>query len=1084
MSGDKHHIEEILPRFSLNRRIGVLVLLASMVVVGLVASLGIPLELIPAGFTDPYLSVRVPWRDAPAQEVLEKVVMPLEDELSTVRGIESLFSVSVTGFARVGLSFKSGTDMDVAYREVRDRIERARALLPEDADRIYIRKEDSSSIPIFVVGLAIDPEISDAYTLIQKQIVVRLQRLEGVASVDVNGLLEKEIFIELDRERTEAAGLNIYALATELGADNFTMASGDVRTGGRKLLLRSVARFRSLEELEDRVVAPQVRLRDIAGVSYKPPEARFRVRANSRPAVALMILKEGDANSLEVARAIRRELRDMQDSPSLQGIMMVPLFDQGRVITESLDTLLDSGKIGGFFAILVLYFFLRRLRMTLIITLAIPLSMLIALTAMVFAGESLNILSLLALMISVGLLVDNSVVVAENIHRLHRSGVPRRQAAIRGTAEIALAITMATLTTIVVFLPVSLVGGQAQFFLLRLSIPISVALLASLLVAGIFVPLSVYLTLADGNGGQGRESFFRPAYRRFVAVMERIYHATFGRINHLYGRLLGVFLRHRLDLVIAVLVVFAITYAIPMQQVKFVEIQEEERGGFEIDARLPLSTTLEEGEETETLFAMNIDAAGWPLEEAQDWLPFEIPVAGPAFGNLRLEGSAEELGLSGWFIFHRETFGQVQGFFNNPRTTDLSPREVTEIILERLPERPGVSYYTGSESESEDKGEQVHVITLVGDDSEQLETTAEDLEALFTSIPGVLGVKATGDPAPSELGLVIDRERAQQQNISPRVVAGMVGYALRGQQLNRYRTDGDDIPVRIRFAEEDRETLTQLKSFYLPTGSGGFVPLSSVTDTSYLKTARRIFRRDKQTSHTITLELEQGKEEETRVRVAALEKAVELPEGVRIGRPPRADSAAEDLKSLGLAALLSVVFIYLLMGFLFESFGLPLSIILTIPLAGLGVYWTHFIFGYNLDFLGGVGLILLIGVVVNNGIVLVDYVNRLRRSGLERGEALLTAAQRRFRPIMMTALTTICGMIPVTLSGTTSIGLSYTSFGLTLIGGLTSATLLTLLVVPVFYTLFDDLGTAIPAFLSALRAKGAGAPDAEVAPES
>ena len=209
------------------------------------------------------------------------------------------------------------------------------------------------------------------------------------------------------------------------------------------------------------------------------------------------------------------------------------------------------------------------------------------------------------------------------------------------------------------------------------------------------------------------------------------------------------------------------------------------------------------------------------------------------------------------------------------------------------------------------------------------------------------------------------------------------------------------------------------------------------------------------------------------MRVAALEKAIELPEGVRIGRPPRADSAAEDLKSLGLAALLSVVFIYLLMGFLFESFGLPLSIILTIPLAGLGVYWTHFIFGYNLDFLGGVGLILLIGVVVNNGIVLVDYVNRLRRSGLERGEALLTAAQRRFRPIMMTALTTICGMIPVTLSGTTSIGLSYTSFGLTLIGGLTTATLLTLLVVPVFYTLFDDLGGAIPSFLNALRKRGA-----------
>ena len=1052
MSNDKHHIEEALPRFSLNRRIGVLVLLASMVVVGVVAALGIPLELIPSGFSPPFLAVNVPWRDAPAQEVLDKVILPLEDELSTVRGLESLFSFSTTGFGRCFLNFKSGTDMDVAYREVRDRIERARALLPEDADRIYIRKEDESAIPVFVVGLAIDPELTDAYTLIQKQVVVRLQRLDGVASVDVNGVLEKEIFIELDRERTEAAGLNIYALATELGADNFTMASGDVRYSGRKLLLRSVARYRSLDELENRFVAPRVRLKDIGTVSYKEPEAYFRVRANSRPAVALVVLKEGDANTLEVARSIRRELRDMQESPSLQGIMMVPLFDQGRVITESLDTLLDSGKIGGIFAILVLYFFLRRLRMTLIITLAIPLSMLIALTAMFFADESLNILSLLALMISVGLLVDNSVVVAENIHRLHRSGVPRREAAIRGTAEIALAIVMATLTTIVVFLPVSLVGGQAQFFLLRLSIPISVALLASLVVAGIFVPLSVYLTLSNGNGG--REMFFRPAYRRFVAVMERIYHATFGRINHLYGRLLGVFLRRRLDLVIGVLVVFAITAALPMKHVKFVEIQEEERGGFEIEVRLPRSTTLVEAE----TFFLECEAI--------------------------VEDSAVELGLSGWFLFHRETFGSIQGFFNNPRTTDLSPREVTEIILERMPERPGVTYYTGSESEAEAKGEQVHVISLFGDDSEQLETTAENLEALFISIPGVLGVKATGDPAPSELGLVIDRERAQQQNISPRVVAGMVGYALRGQQLNRYRTDGNDIPVRIRFAEEDRETLNQLKSFYLPTGSGGFVPLSSVTDTSYLKTARRIFRRDKQTSHTITLELEQGSEEETRRRVAALEKVIELPEGVRIGQPARADSAAEDLRGLMLAALLSVVFIYLLMGFLFESFGLPLSIILTIPLAGLGVYWTHFIFGYNLDFLGGVGLVLLIGVVVNNGIVLVDYVNRLRSSGMERGEALLTAAQRRFRPIMMTALTTICGMIPVTLSGTNSIGLSYTSFGLTLIGGLTTATLLTLLVVPVFYTLFDDLGTAIPAFLNALRKRGAGAPDAEAASES
>jgi HAE1 family hydrophobic/amphiphilic exporter-1 len=288
-------------------------------------------------------------------------------------------------------------------------------------------------------------------------------------------------------------------------------------------------------------------------------------------------------------------------------------------------------------------------------------------------------------------------------------------------------------------------------------------------------------------------------------------------------------------------------------------------------------------------------------------------------------------------------------------------------------------------------------------------------------------------------------------------VAGVVGYALRGQELSRYRTADKDIPVRVRFKEEDRETLRQLQNFYVPTGEGeGFVPLSAVADVSFLAGSRRIWREDKRTTRTITLELEEGEEDEARGRLVALQNTLELPEGVRFGDSRDTSSSDEDLAALQFAASLSIVFIYLLMGFLFESFILPLSIICTIPLAGIGVGWIHYAMGYNLDFLGVVGIVLLIGVVVNNGIVLIDYTNRLRADGLERREALLQAAERRFRPIMMTAFTTICGMVPVTLSGASSIGLSYTSFGLTLIGGLTTATLLTLLVVPVFYTFFDD----------------------------
>jgi hydrophobic/amphiphilic exporter-1 (mainly G- bacteria), HAE1 family len=471
--------------------------------------------------------------------------------------------------------------------------------------------------------------------------------------------------------------------------------------------------------------------------------------------------------------------------------------------------------------------------------------------------------------------------------------------------------------------------------------------------------------------------------------------------------------------------------------------------------RLPQSTTLEEAE--------------------QHFLACEKAV----------EASRDEFGLAGWFIVHRATRGRVQAFFNNPRTTNLSPRDVTERMLEKLPKKPGIEYYTGEESQDEEKGRQVQVVSLYGEDAELLEATGDAMERLFVQLPGVLGVKVAGDPAPNELGLVVDRQRAQQQGVNPQVVAGVVGYALRGQTLNRYRTDGKDIPVRIRFQEEDRETLRQLEGFYVPAGNGGFVPLSSVTDVSFLAGAQRIYRQDKRTTRNITLELEEGREKEARSHIVALQQQLDLPEGVRFGEPSSRRDTQEDIDNLIFAASLSIVFIYLLMGFLFESFILPLSIICTIPLAAIGVGWTHYALGYDIDFLGMVGVVLLIGVVVNNGIVLIDYVNRLRSEGMERTAALLRAAERRFRPIMMTALTTICGMVPVTLSGSNSIGLSYTSFGLTLIGGLTTATLLTLLVVPIFYTFFDDASQAAGATLRhALCGVAAAKPTGEISTDS
>jgi len=1037
--------EGVLPRFSLNRRITVAVLLATTLVVGLVSALSIPVELIPRGYEGPFLSVSVPWSDAPAPEVLEKVILPLEEELSTVRGLDSLSSFATTGFGRIAMQFKSGADMDVAYREVRDRVQRARPLMPDDADRVYIRKDDSSGIPVAMVGILIDPGLADSYDLIQTEVVPRLERIEGVAAVEGQGLVDKEILIELDRQRTEAAGLNIYELGQDLSADNFTLASGEVYSGGKKLLLRSVARYESLEELAGRRVAPAVRLGDVATIKYEQPDYEFRIRVNSKPAVAVQVMKEGDANTLEVSRRVEEVVEEMEANPRLSGLELALIFNQGDMILESLDTLLDAGKVGALFAVAILFFFLRRVRMTLIITLSIPLSIVIALTVMYFAGETLNILSLLGLMICVGLLVDNSVVVAENIFRLHRDGVPRRQAVVRGAGEIALAIVMATLTTVAVFLPVSLVEGEGQFFLLRLALPISVSLVASLFVALIFVPLSVYMTLPARNGGAGRPSPLRRAsdylHGKLNAALRHAYDATFERVNDGYARVLAVFLRRRLDLVIVlVLALVGTGFVFKTKAVEIVDSDENERPGFAVQVELPPTLTFEETE-------------AWFLE-VEDVL----------------EAHKEEWGLDGYFFFHRTNFGRIEGWFYNPPRGEMTPREVTEAVLEALPEKPGVVFSTGQEDQTGvEGGESVFTVVLNGEDPDQLERVAGDLEDLFVRVDGVLGLKGSGqEPAPSELALVVDRELAQRQEINPAVIAGVVSYALRGQQLPKFYRDGREIDVRVRFEEDDRESLGQLETFAVPT-AGGAVALSSVTEPRYLQSAKVIRRMDKRLARTITLELAEGREDETRERLLALQRSIDLPEGISFGAGGPPPGASDDMKAMGFAAQLSVVFIYLLMGFLFESFILPLSILMTIPLAGIGVVWIHLAAGRDIDFLGVVGLVLLVGVVVNNGIVLIDYVNRLRTDGMERTEALLTAAHRRFRPIMMTAMTTICGMVPLTIAPISSIGISYRSFGLTLIGGLTSATLLTLLVVPVFYTLFDDLRDTV---LGALAGRG------------
>jgi len=1022
--------EGALPRFSLDRRVTVLVLFLTALVIGTVAARSIPAELMPSGFEFPFLAVRVPYPDAPPMEVQQKVVQPLEDELSTVRGLDTLITYSYHGAGMAWLKLKQGTDIDVAYREIRDRIERARANFPDEIDHVYIQKHSTNDIPVLVIGVAVDGSVGDPYNLIQDEIVKPLSRVDGVAQVELDGMEEKEILIELDRERTNASGLNIYEVARDLSADNFTMASGTVYEGARKLMLRSVARYDSIDELRERRVADSVRLGDIAEIRYEEAEKRYRVRALGEPAVALNVFKDGEANGRDVARKLAATVERMREDPALRNAKLFVFMNQDQIISESLDTLIRSGLVGGVLAAGVMFLFLRRFRMTLILTLSIPISLLFGLTVMYFAGETLNILTLLGLMLSVGLLVDNSVVVAENIHRMRREGLDRREACVRGAGEVSLAIVMSTLTTIVVFLPVALVEGPAQFFLMRMAMPVSVSLVGSLFVALVFIPLCVYLSMSDDpTGGVARTGALGRVRGAIVNATGRAYEAAFGRLNRAYGRMLGFFLGRRLDLVLGMILVFGGSLALTSRFVELVDNQEGEEPGFRIAVEMPPTTTLEESE----AYFRETDRVVASLKD--------------------------ELDLEGWFHVARKTEGRVEGWFRTPRTNDITGKEATQRVKEAIPKPPGFKFYTGDDDDLADEDRDTFMVTLYGDDVEGLEQAARVVEDRLLAADGVVGLKRGAQPPPEELGLVVDREQARRYGVNPSVIAGVVGYALRGTPLPEFYEDGKEIPVRVRFREQDREGLVELANFQVPTEDGSFLPLGALTDPVVLDNPSFIRRVDKRALRRVTVELDSEESSETRERLARIARSIELPEGITLGANAGLINLTDDWAGLRFAAFLAIAFVFLLMAFLFESLMLPLSILLTIPLSILGVYWIHFAAGKDLDFLGVVGMVLLVGVVVNNGIVFVDYTHRLRAEGIARRDALLLAAERRFRPIMMTAITTIGGMIPLAVAGSSdanALGLSYTSFALTLIGGMITATLLTLLVVPVFYTLFED----------------------------
>ena len=1020
--------ESLLPRLSVKRPVTVMMVLLCTLVVGSIAYTRIGLKLLPSGLERPYLNVSSQFSSSATPfEVENQLTRPLEELLRTVPGIDRIKSRTRRNDCRIYLYFNQSTNMKTAYAQVRDRIERTMPQLPETVRRINVFKfNEDTDIPIIYFAFNTPETFDDPYHFAESKIKSRLERIDGVANVDFWGPKEKQIYIDFNRQQLQALKVDLYGVAESLRNDNFALSSGYLEDGGTRHLVRSMARFKSLESITNLPLGTAgLKLGDVAEVSYRPMNDKFILRTDGQSSTYMGVWKESMANSVDVSRKVARVLNE--EIPGISGLEQLDFkvfFNQGKYILEAIGNIQQTCLWGGLFAVLILLFFLRSARMTAIITLAIPLSLLFTVIVMFFMGWSLNLITMMGMMISIGMVVDNSIVVVENIFRLRQEGVNRIQAAIRGASEVSLAITLSTLTTVVVFLPLMLMDESKNFtfYMIRIGVPVMVALLASLIVALYFIPLG---TVRMSPKKQVRE-------RRILSWL-----------NQRYQSILTWTLNHRLDASI-LLVLLLVSSAFPLMNLRKYDWSEREQERIGIEYGLPNYTSWERSQvvfqKVEDFLTQRKARYGFKnitVRHWVDWGMFEIfrPIEKLQWYEIAYRNIRNKLGI--------------------PVDSTMIYKDIIRELNDSLPRFPDAYRTVNWRGDSENDPSMN--LVLYGDDTPTLIELAREVKRRLSSIEGLTGVEMDVETGEDELQVQINREYSRQYGLDARRIASTVAYSGQDVRLNEFRSSEKEIQMFLRFSDVDSTNLQKLRSLPIHTSTGLQVPLGTVADFSIQKGQSQIWHENGKTYFQVKATAKKDNMKELFALVDKAMEGFEMPRGYSWNKGYNIQQQREQEETQNFGIILGVIFVFLLMGLLFESFVLPLCVIVAVPFSFCGSYWALYITDTPMELMSMIGLIIMIGVVVNNAIVLVDTIKLYRARGLDRKAALLEAGRHRFRPILMTAATTIGGLIPMAVGGARMMDLSYAPMGRTMIGGLVTSTLVTLVAVPLLYTFFDDL---------------------------
>ena len=1015
--------------FSVRRPLGVILAIAAICLFGFFAIGQLPLLFLPE-IESPGLSVVAPFPNSSPEEVERRVASPLEGAIGGMSGIESVSSTSSASSARVRAQFVVGTDMDLAAAEIRDRIDRIRGNLPDGVGRIRVSNFSTSDIPILQLSVSMDGSRAELERLTEDLIVPRLLRLEGVADVQVRGLQEEQVMIDLDPEAMASLGVTVDELTRSLRVNNVDLAGGYLIDGGRRYFVRSVGSFTDLEEIASLPIAGAgVRIGDVGVVRRGVGDQDSVQRLNLAEAVTVRVFKGSDANVVSVVRAARGQLAEIEAAEP--GLATFVFFDQSEEITTSLNNLRNSGLIGAGLAVLVLFAFLLRVRATLVVAIAIPISIIATFTVVYLMRRvgglnfSLNVISLSGLMLAVGMLVDNSVVVLENIYRYRERGLAPRAAAIRGAGEVTTPVVAATVTSIIVFVPV-LFNSTSTFgrFMGDFATTLVAAMIASLVISLSLIPVVSSRFLVAGGGGR----------HRFMDAIAAVYRSVLRWTLH-----------HRLITVAGMLVVLAGgIYLLTKIEREFTPPTPARR--------MSIAVTAENGvsfDETREVF----DA-------------FERD----------LLARTEELEIDAVSANFSARSGNVTVYFRDDASTERSTAELTNEIRAMMPQLPGYSFSVGRRWGRGGGGALGVSVDITGPNTDVLALFAEDIGARLGALPGVNDVSTNLESGDEQLQVRVNRDRATAANLTPTAVGQLLSSNLSESNAGSFAAGDDELPIRVRVTEAARVDLSGLAQLPVDQAADA-VPLGALATFERQPGPRSIQRDGGSEIVSVTANTDMRGMFQLRGQIQGMLAQQQLPPGytAEVGQNFRRFQESEQ-QSL-FALILAAAFIYLVMAALFESFVHPITILTSLPFSLLGVAVLFYFTDTTLNTNSWLGIMVLAGVVVNNGIILIDHINRLRAGGMARTEAIITGGRDRLRPILITACTTILGLFPLVaplvapgvfgpVEGRAGI---WGPIGLAVVGGLTTSTFMTLVVMPTIYALLDDLAEYLRRVVRAMR---------------